>query len=70
MSLRKAVNKALEHAKKKEADIAVIYDKHRTYNRSEIEAGIKRYEGLNKYRFKKIIVIGSSGNVHVHTHNK
>ena len=66
----KGVNKALEHAKKKEADIAVIYDKHRTYNRSEIEAGIKRYEGLNKYRFKKIIVIGSSGNVHVHTHNK
>lgn len=67
----KGVNKALEHAKKKGADIAVIYDKHRTYNRAEIEAGIKRYESFNpKYRFKKMIVIGSSGNVHVHTHNK
>ena len=65
----KGVNKALEHAKKKRADIAVIYDKHRTYNRTEIEAGIKSYEKLNKYRFKKIIVIGSTGNVHVHKHN-
>lgn len=66
----KGVNKALEHAKKKDADIAVIYDKYRTYNRTEIEAGIRRYESFNKkHRFKKIIVVGSTGNVHVHTHN-
>lgn len=32
----KGINKALEHAKKKDADIAVIYDKHRTYNRNEV----------------------------------
>lgn len=66
----KGVNKALEHAKKKSVDIAVIYDKHRSYDRSKIEAGIRRYESYNKYRFKKIIVIGSTGKVHVHTHNK
>ncbi len=66
----KGVNKALEHAKKKGADVAVIYDKHRTYNRAEIEAGLRRYESYNKYRFKRIIVVGSTGNVHVHTHNQ
>ncbi len=67
----KGINKALEHAKKKGADVAVIYDKHRTYNRSEVEAGIRQYESYasNKYRFQKIIVIGSTGNVHVHKHN-
>lgn len=67
----KGINKALEHAKKKGSDIAVIYDKHRTYNRSEVEAGIRLYESFssNKHRFKKIIVIGSTGNVHVHKHN-
>lgn len=67
----KGINKALEHAKAKRTDIAVIYDKHRTYNRCEVEAGIRRYEGFssNKHRFKKIIVIGSNGSVHVHAHN-
>lgn len=66
----KGVNKALEHVKKKGVDVAVIYDKHRTYNRAEIEAGIRRDESYNKYRFTKIIVVGSTGNVHVHTHNQ
>jgi len=68
----KGVNNALEHAKKKGTDVAVIFDKHRTYNLSEIEAGIRLYESFsnNKHRFKKIIVIGSTGNVHVHRHNK
>lgn len=65
----KGVNKALEHAKKKRADVAVIYDKHRIYNRQQIENGIRHYETHNRFRFKKIIVVGASGNVHVHTHN-
>lgn len=66
------IKKGLEHAKKKDADIAVIYDKHRTYNRNEVEAGIREYESYpnNRHRFKKIIVIGSTGSVHVHKHNK
>ena len=53
----------------KGADVAVIYDKYKTYNRKTIEDGIHRYEQYNKYRFKKIIVIGSTGNVHVHVHD-
>ncbi len=65
----KGVNKALEHAKKKRTDVAVIYDKHRIYSRQQMEDGIKHYEPHNKFRFKKIIVVGASGNVHVHTHN-
>lgn len=65
----KGVNKALEHAKKKRADIAVIYDKHRLYDRRTVEDGIRHYETHNRFRFQKIIVVGSSGNVHVHTHN-
>lgn len=68
----KGINNALEHAKKKRSDIAVIYDKHRTYNRSEVESGIRLYESFasNQHRFKKIIVIGDTGSVHVHKHNK
>ncbi len=65
----KGVNKALEHAKKKRANIAVIYDKNRLYDRRIVEGGIRLYEAHNKFRFQKIIVVGSSGSVHVHTHN-
>ena len=49
--------------------IAVIYDKHRAYDRQTIESGIIRYEGYNHYRFDRIIVIGPTGNVHIHKHN-
>ena len=65
----KSVNNALEHAKVKGAKIAVIYDKHRAYDRQTIESGIIRYEGYNHYRFDRIIVIGPTGNVHIHKHN-
>lgn len=65
----KGFSKSLEHAKHKRAKVAVVYDKHRTYNRREVESGIRRYESLNKFRFEKIIVIGSNGSVHVHSHN-
>ena len=51
------------------AKIAVIYDKHRAHDRQTIESGIIRYEGYNYYRFDRIIVIGPTGNVHVHKHN-
>lgn len=68
----KGVNKSLEHAKQKEAEIAVIFDKYNTYKRKEVEDGIKLYESFtgNKHRFKEIIIVSSKGNVHVHRHNK
>lgn len=68
----KGINKCLEHAKQKEAEIAVIFDKYNTYKRKEVEDGIKLYESFasNKHRFKEIIILSSKGNVHVHKHNE
>lgn len=65
----KGFSNSLEHAKAKRADIAIVYDKNRAYNRSEVENGIKRYEQYNTYRFKNIIVVSARGNVHRHKHN-
>ena len=64
------VKNALAHAKEKNADIAVIYDKNRLYSRKNVEAGIRQYEALNKYRFKQIIVISAHGSIHRHKHDK
>ena len=63
------VKNALEHARNKRADIALIYDKYRMYNRKGIEEGVRRYESHNTYRFKQVIVISANGNVHRHKHN-
>lgn len=65
----KSVNNALEHAKVKGAKIAVIYDKFHKYDRQIVESGILRYEGFNRYRFDRILVIGPTGRVHIHKHN-
>lgn len=65
----RSVMKALEHAKSKPADIAVIYDKHYVYHRQTIEQGLSLYEQFNNYRFKRIIVISKSGQVYEHSHN-
>jgi hypothetical protein len=65
-----SVNKALEHAKKKGADIALIYDKNHIYHRADIDSGIKEYESLNNYRFKQIIVVTKDRKVHRHRHNE
>ncbi|MFQ7266249.1 MAG: hypothetical protein ACLRPS_05160 [Paraprevotella clara] len=62
--------KGLEHAKKKVANIAVMYDKYGVHTRSSVEKGISQYEYLNKYRFKEIIVISKDGRIHRHKHNK
>ena len=65
----KNFNKCLEHAKVKSADIAVVYDKNRVYNRKDVDDGISRYEKLNNYRFKEILVVSREGRVHRHKHN-
>lgn len=65
----KSFSNSLEHAKLKRADVAVVYDRNRVYNRKEVENGIIRYEQHNNYRFKQIIVISNRGNVHRHKHN-
>lgn len=67
----RSFEKALEHAKKKGSDVAVIYDKHYVYHKADIHRGIKGYESHrgNRLRFKRIIVISQSGKVYEHCHN-
>lgn len=65
----KGFKNSLEHAKKKKAEIAVVYDKNYVYHRKDVDDGIALYESLNSYRFKQIIVIASDGKVHRHNHN-
>ncbi len=66
----RSVLKAMEHARRKPADVVVIYDKHSVYHRNIIDAGISLYERhISNYRFKRIIVISKSGNVYEHSHN-
>lgn len=62
--------RALDHAQKKSADVAVVYDKHQVYHRQDVENGIKQFENHSKYRFKRIIVVSKSGNVYEHSHNE
>lgn len=60
---------ALKHAASKQADVAVVYDKHQVYHRLDVENGIKQFELHSNYRFKRIIVVSKSGNVYEHSHN-
>lgn len=67
----RSVKKALEHAKKKGSEVAVIYDKGGVFHRSDIQAGIKSYESFpnNSHRFKAILVIDKHRNVYEWTHD-
>lgn len=64
----KNIVKGLEHAKKKEANIALIYDKYGLHSRHTIEKGLSMFEQLNSYRFEQVIVISKNGNIHRHKH--
>ena len=66
----KGFNKALEHAKVKRADVALVYDKYDLYTKDDAKSGVLRYERHNSHRFKRIIVVSARGNVHVHKHNE
>lgn len=61
--------RALNHAREKKADIALIYDKYHNYHRKTVEEGIKQYEENETYRFKQIIVVTSDRKIHRHIHN-
>lgn len=67
----KAVNNALEHAKKKGSDVAVVYDRQGYFHRDDIKAGIAKYEShqSNRHRFKSILVISKDRNVYEWTHD-
>ena len=68
----RSVKKALEHAKSKGSSVAVIYDRGGVFHRSDIQAGISKYESFknNTHRFRSILVIDSNRNVYEWNHNK
>ena len=68
--IQTSVNRALEHARDKRVDVALIYDKNHIYHRADIDKGLIKYEHYNKYRFKQIIVISKDGKIHRHKHNE
>ena len=61
--------KALEHAKSKGAEIALIYDKHHVYHRATIQQGLREYERFNSYRFKRVMIISNDGKLHKWAHD-
>ena len=63
------IKNALFHARDKRAEISVIYTKKSAFTRQAIEQGIRDYETRTRYRLKKIIVVSSTGEIHVHRHN-
>ena len=65
---RKTVENAINHARKKGANIAVVFDFSRSFKKSDVAHGVKHYE--DTYRdaryssVKAVIVVSGSGNVH------
>lgn len=62
--------KALGHAADKDADVLVAYMKGRGHTRQSVEDGIRKFESVNRKRFKQIIVVTEDGKIHRHKHNK
>lgn len=69
---QKSVKKALEHARDKASQMAVIYDRGGVFHRADIQAGIRYYESFknNTHRFKAILVIDRNRNVYEWNHTK
>lgn len=69
----KSVKTALEHAKAKGSDVAVVYDRGGLFHRNDIRAGIKLYESYKNNRshlFKSILIIDKNKNVYEWNHTK
>ena len=65
---RKTVENAINHARKKGATIAVLFDYSRSFNVQDIKHGAEHYERNHtetKYQsVKSFIVVSGSGNIH------
>jgi len=69
-NLVNAIDNALQHAKDKQVQVPLIYDRYGKFHREHIEAGLAQFEDNFGYRFKAILVVDKDGNVHEHQHNK
>lgn len=64
------IRNALDHARTKRADVALIYSKGGVFTRQSVEKGIGLYEDAHKYRFKRIIIVSDNGHLHRYKHDK
>ena len=64
------IRNALDHARTKRADVALIYSKGGVFTRQSVEKGIGLYEDGHRYRFKRIIIVSDNGYIHRYKHNK
>lgn len=66
------VRNALKHAREKNADIAIVYDRYGLIHKENVYNGIELYNGLysgkNEKRFNSIVVVNSKGEVNFWTH--
>lgn len=71
-SAETSVKKALEHARDKRSQVAVIYDRGGVFHRGDIQAGIQYYESFknNSHKFKAILVIDQHKNIYEWHHTK
>ncbi len=65
---RQTVENAVNHARKKNAEFAVIFDYSRSFKQNDIKHGIEHYERSHPhtqfYSVKDVIVVSGSGNIH------
>lgn len=64
------IRNALNHARQKRANIAVIYSKEHIFTRQSVEQGLRLYEDAHRYRFNQILIVADNGRIHKHKHNK
>lgn len=69
-NLTNAIDSALQHARNKNAQIPLIYDKNGKFHRDDIENGLKQFEENASYRFKAVLVVDKNGNVWEHQHHQ
>lgn len=63
------IRAALRHARNKNADVAVIYQKNGRHSKKTVMDGIKLFEQSANYRFKRIYIVTRDGRIHRHAHN-
>lgn len=66
------IKRGIEHAKEKNARIAVIYDKYGKAHRNDIEDGMKKFEQFssNVGKIDGVIVVDKNGNVYQHYYKR
>lgn len=62
---KQIVRSALNHARKKWANVAVIYDKHDVLTHEDVYAGITDFLEHSKHKLKALVVVGHKGKIFI-----